>query len=147
MLFGWEHSNWSDCRFFFLWTLIVMYTPGKLLDHILVANIPSCWRLNPCTPDLEKDSLQPHHQTAWWWGGRVHTKTYNHLHICLPKKIKASFFKFYYYACEEIILFYSNRFSNLSFQKNEVFVDTKTAPIIKKIVRPYDLQDAFESRK
>ncbi|XP_035825242.1 oxysterol-binding protein-related protein 9 isoform X2 [Aplysia californica] len=31
--------------------------------------------------------------------------------------------------------------------KNEVFVDTKTQPIIKKIVKPPEQQDEFESRK
>lgn len=32
-------------------------------------------------------------------------------------------------------------------QKNEVFVDTKSMPIMKKIVRAPEFQDEFESRK
>ena len=38
-------------------------------------------------------------------------------------------------------------FSILLFQQNEAFVDTKSLPIVKKIVRPPDSQEEFESRK
>lgn len=35
----------------------------------------------------------------------------------------------------------------LLFQMNEVFVDTKKMPIMKKLVKPTDQQTEFESRR